>query len=157
MWITSEYLIIPISIHSLRVEGDHDSHSACHGTAKFQSTPSEWRETKKRYNCCIILKDFNPLPPSGGRLEYKKTEKMCYRFQSTPSEWRETLVEMEEGRTKRISIHSLRVEGDTRLTRVFNAMQISIHSLRVEGDVISTSTTIIITNFNPLPPSGGRL
>ena len=57
----------------------------------------------------------------------------------------------------RISIHSLRVEGDdlTRPLCVFH--MISIHSLRVEGDKRTFVHSSICPNFNPLPPRGGRL
>ena len=108
-------LDIDISIHSLRVEGDFYRRQAQAYPMIFQSTPSVWRETlillstekKKGY--------FNPLPPCGGRLDYKldrqiqriisihslrvegdKTPSLLVltlkRFQSTPSVWRETLL-----------------------------------------------------------------
>ena len=35
-----------ISIHSLRVEGDADVYAEIMGAKKFQSTPSVWRETQ---------------------------------------------------------------------------------------------------------------
>ena len=56
--------------------------------------------------------DFNPLPPHGGRL------KEIY---------------------------------DTRV-----ALKISIHSLRMEGDQGSSRYTAPSPHFNPLPPHGGR-
>ena len=56
----------------------------------FQSTPSAWRETE----CYVLLLathiNFNPLPPHGGRLQVLPLQ--CD--------------------TRRISIHSLRMEGD---------------------------------------------
>ncbi len=78
-----------ISIHSLRVEGDSSWYNIISTRHRFQSTPSVWRETT------------------------------LYRIYSTQED---------------ISIHSLRVEGDTlqRIADTLNA--ISIHSLRVEGD-----------------------
>ena len=105
-------LIKVISIHSLRMEGDPDIHTALfqffyfnplppHGGRlgedkdyvfissfqstpsawrettllglqwddfdKFQSTPSAWRETTMRIPCLILIINFNPLPPHGGR------------------------------------------------------------------------------------------
>ena len=55
---------------------------------------------------------FNPLPPCGGRhKEYQRRVQMV-----------------------RISIHSLRVEGDQDRRRHRKSRMISIHSLRVEGD-----------------------
>ena len=123
-----------ISIHSLRVEGDGSN------TA---STPA--------------LRNFNPLPPCGGRPCHAQTRP----------------------HVSRISIHSLRVEGDD-AARVLSLTSkpfqstpsvwretlqsfcdspqgwISIHSLRVEGDSILRSAQPAGSNFNPLPPCGGR-
>ena len=55
-------------------------------------------------------------------------------FQSTPSVWRETET----------------VEIDNAVYRI------SIHSLRVEGDPYFLSPRCRGGNFNPLPPCGGR-
>ena len=41
-----------------------------------------------------------------------------------------------QGDPIKISIHSLRVEGDVPLSRMTKTKTISIHSLRVEGDSI---------------------
>ena len=101
----------------------------------FQSTPSAWRETlpvirirKIRSDisihslrmegdgirCLLILlgKYFNPLPPHGGRLDNFSAADANQKFQSTPSAWRETFFWNVQKRWKRISIHSLRMEGD---------------------------------------------
>ena len=56
--------------------------------------------------------DFNPLPPCGGRRKYRLT--------------------------------------------VSGGGKISIHSLRVEGDPMARSCSRLSGNFNPLPPCGGR-
>ena len=58
---------------------------------------------------------------------------------------------------ERISIHSLRMEGD--LVRPFAGLDIahiSIHSLRMEGDWLLVGHHKGTGNFNPLPPHGGR-
>ena len=84
-----DYQIIGISIHSLRVEGDVVMLISDVLPKLFQSTPSAWRETRQAsLPCCPIL------------------------FQSTPSAWRETQCRRLCGHRQRISIHSLRVEGD---------------------------------------------
>ena len=78
----------------------------------FQSTPSAWRETESR-----------------GVLSVSE------RFQSTPSAWRETFRLRTSLDHQHISIHSLRMEGDSE--NLFAAVcrnDISIHSLRMEGD-----------------------
>ena len=102
----------PISIHSLRVEGDTDSRCSPHP-----------------------FRDFNPLPPCGGRpfISAKRTSPPA--FQSTPSVWRETVRLFSIHEHKSISIHSLRVEGDLAMRKGrLDGVAISIHSLRVEGD-----------------------
>ena len=99
---------------------------------------------------------FNPLPPCGGRLPNSRQRQGCQLFQSTPSVWRETCKPLVPSDALNISIHSLRVEGDTVQQRPHalprfqstpsvwretaeqaahnEQAAISIHSLRVEGD-----------------------
>lgn len=56
-------------------------------------------------------------------------------FQSTPSAGRETKPTRIPRHRKRISIHSLRMEGDNRIKhKPHLGIIISIHSLRMEGD-----------------------
>ena len=145
----------------------------------FQSTPSAWRETSLRsmiipsfqisihslrmegdYKCAIIyteVRDFNPLPPHGGRPD------SCGGQVAIDN----------------ISIHSLRMEGDHyaggtiwtilhfnplpphggRLQKDVNNYVfrfISIHSLRMEGDPDCVNCQVLSVHFNPLPPHGGR-
>ena len=80
-------------------------------------------------------RDFNPLPPHGGRLAESIYFDRRKTFQSTPSAWRETYLTYEFGEREPISIHSLRMEGDIVLfdVKIFR-QNISIHSLRMEGD-----------------------
>ena len=59
-----------ISIHSLRMEGDQTSSSGHCPNCRFQSTPSAWRETSTTIPRLRHRRDFNPLPPHGGRLNY---------------------------------------------------------------------------------------
>ena len=101
-----------ISIHSLRMEGDVLNCDYIIAQFAFQSTPSAWRETSLGGCARSIRKYFNPLPPHGGR----------------------PYVRFSTRRTGRISIHSL----------------------RMEGDVIPLFRTASIPYFNPLPPHGGR-
>ena len=101
------------------------------------------------------------------------------QFQSTPSAWRVTifrlfvpgklrisihtlrvegdvLVALVTRRSTQISIHTLRVEGDSRSARASLARAgISIHTLRVEGDVCLVEGARAKRNFNPHPPRGG--
>ena len=78
-----------------------------------------------------------------------------------------------------ISIHSLRMEGDTqgifstlsesyfnplpphggrpaKIAKEVESSSISIHSLRMEGDVQLSAKILNCRHFNPLPPHGGR-
>ena len=80
-----------ISIHSLRMEGDCNSHTVNAADVVFQSTPSAWRETSD-----LAINDSVQL------------------FQSTPSAWRETYFCFFRIWHQCISIHSLRMEGDLR-------------------------------------------
>ena len=79
-----------ISIHSLRVEGDLRFFVQALCNPAFQSTPSVWRET-------VPLSFFDSI----------------LVFQSTPSVWRETCWNHCLIDVLKISIHSLRVEGDS--------------------------------------------
>ena len=124
---------------------------------KFQSTPSAWRETFCTWHCHSGFWHFNPLPPHGGRLVFtgmprkkplfqstpsawRETIMRCFpsstgRFQSTPSAWRETPIACQFNNLQNISIHSLRMEGDSWSASRSPTWIISIHSLRMEGDL----------------------
>ena len=79
-----------ISIHSLRMEGDIKETPKT-SMKSFQSTPSAWRETIGVVETVTPIWDFNPLPPHGGRQDKLPVE----------------------ANFENISIHSLRMEGDT--------------------------------------------
>ena len=78
-------------------------------------------------------------------------------FQSTPSTRRETIRADVVGVCYDISIHSLHTEGDFFEIIDRGALDISIHSLHTEGDIMLISIIPQLSNFNPLPPHGGRL
>ena len=81
---------------------------------QFQSTPSAWRETSPRPSMLILGINFNPLPPHGGRLCPACDDLYnIFIFQSTPSAWRETTTRFHKCHRIIISIHSLRMEGDS--------------------------------------------
>ena len=125
--------MLSISIHSLHVEGD-------------------WR----RQLNTKASKNFNPLPPCGGRPLSKWCMQSCFLISI-----HSLRVEGDGGRFNFvhdtcISIHSLRVEGDVDGVRDGKRQAISIHSLRVEGDATTTKYGTQTKNFNPLPPCGGR-
>ena len=117
--------------------------------------------------------------PSGWRATAFTGEKReAAAFLSTPSGWRATstvfcaLLDMPisihalrvEGDTPHIqarvrvsiSIHALRVEGDLKAAIVVDNRLISIHALRVEGDVCNINLCAYHVDFYPRPPGGGR-
>ena len=100
-----------ISIHSLRVEGDYTCLTQITHFKNFNPLPPcGGRPAVPRQ--ANVLSDFNPLPPCGGRLWSADLITPINVFQSTPSVWRETAALCEDHVTLFISIHSLRVEGD---------------------------------------------
>ena len=101
-----------ISIHSLRMEGDGFRNPVFHRhTISIHSLRMEGDFHRRRNH--IDQHDFNPLPPHGGRLMENLHLRCTKVFQSTPSAWRETLLVHINGVLFVISIHSLRMEGDT--------------------------------------------
>ncbi len=77
-------------------------------------------------------------------------------FQSTPSVWRETAQSIAINSDYKISIHSLRMEGDADAEAEARGEGILIHSLRMEGDIFRNKNRTRTAYFNPLPPYGGR-
>ena len=99
-----------------------------HCNFAFQSTPSVWRET-----------------------DVKQFAKRGLLFQSTPSVWRETVEKNSINPIYGISIHSLRMEGDTTADAAAAIRFISIHSLRMEGDFIICLAINIFISFQSTP------
>ena len=100
-----------ISIHSLHTEGDIP-----------------------RWELDTISRNFNPLPPHGGRQKFNEKFPADKIFQSTPSTRRETEKPCFYYRLTCISIHSLHTEGDRNFFYLIHNIVISIHSLHTEGD-----------------------
>ena len=153
------YIRNQISIHALRVEGDHFCGTTTTCGLLFLSTPSGWRATLSFQIVFVVIE-----------------------FLSTPSGWRATQIVRGIRLIFTISIHALRVEGDTEHFNIaiFVAVQflstpsgwratspnpvssltvpISIHALRVEGDSCGSIVSIPPPKyFYPRPPGGGRL
>ena len=125
----------PISIHSLRVEGDGVTPRQQLPRQQFQSTPSVWRETGMIIAAAQVLRiSIHSLRVEGDYRPSAINELRTAVFQSTPSVWRETMAD----------------------SKISGKVVISIHSLRVEGDRINTEMYLAAINFNPLPPCGGR-
>ncbi len=100
---------------------------------------------------------FNPLPPWGGRQPPAVRTGMLRIFQSTPSVGRETM-RWTVCRSRKRFQSTPSVGRETQNHRYFFAIAcISIHSLRGEGDSELELDVLSFSNFNPLPPWGGRL
>ena len=67
-----------------------------------------------RHDITNFLCYFNPLPPHGGRPISSDPIAATISFQSTPSAWRETQSRRRLPDIVLISIHSLRMEGDSK-------------------------------------------
>ena len=125
-------------------------------------------------SCC----NFYPRPPGGGRHERCHRKSLGMAFLSTPSGWRATAARAALAEARVISIHALRVEGDSgrarrrsrglyfyprppgggRLCKTiqpWHEFQISIHALRVEGDHRTLCWLAILSIFLSTP-SGWR-
>ena len=102
-----------ISIHSLRMEGDLIVFYNFTAELDFNPLPPYGGRRIDRAQP-PRERDFNPLPPYGGRLRpslfFVRSDSL---FQSTPSVWRETIYNKTFRCDIDISIHSLRMEGDT--------------------------------------------
>ena len=81
-----------------------------------------------------ITKNFNPLPPCGGRLDDTRPAEGVDIFQSTPSVWRETGNPQFASEDHRFQS----TPSVWRETMVYHCRQMRC------------------SNFNPLPPCGGR-
>ena len=146
-----------ISIHALREEGD--LFLRCSGGGVLSISIHALREEGDRtgLTLSVIISNFYPRPPRGGRRP--RSDRCCpaMRFLSTPSARRATDGRYRCGRAKHISIHALREEGDFKVVvcglpfdlflstpsarRATAAVGggngdgvISIHALREEGD-----------------------
>ena len=124
-----------ISIHALRVEGDRRKRCASWRTSNFYPRPPGGGR-RNGVGITIHNAHFYPRPPGGGRPALFSASLHCERpFLSTPSGWRATC---------RCAAALLSLSG------------ISIHALRVEGDTARRGRKGAETYFYPRPPGGGR-
>ena len=132
-----------ISIHALRVEGDQKTPILILADERFLSTPSGWRATKELAETVNVqfaisihalrvegdlsqrrndsnLGNFYPRPPGGGRQSVLALLVTLFLFLSTPSGWRATVKVFKSNCFIPISIHALRVEGDSKNGQSFH-------------------------------------
>ena len=87
----------------------------------------------------------------------ERRQKRTGVFQSTPSAWRETSRLRESANRYRISIHSLRMEGDAGWLRPVDP-EMNFNPLPPHGGRhLRNCLDDTHEYFNPLPPHGGRL
>ena len=139
------------------MEGDRIAQLETDLAKAFQSTPSAWRETHQVLVLFCRQFHFNPLPPHGGRRTAGRLKNALKSFQSTPSAWRETFFSSNNG-CYSIHFNPLPPHGGRLQILACNweIQFISIHSLRMEGDSILPGGWKAMNHFNPLPPHGGR-
>ena len=140
-----------ISIHSLRMEGDIEEKKQFALGKAFQSTPSAWRETHIYLLLTFTTFYFNPLPPHGGRLIIRFFAYIVnsISIHSLRMEGDTSIALFDFGIS--ISIHSLRMEGDFLPPTLRSAISISIHSLRMEGDIARFSEHFSRIPFQSTP------
>ena len=108
-------LDVHISIHALRVEGDLNSHKAFPAVVRISIHALRVEGDAGGYSAGCDARHFYPRPPGGGRRMPLTCTAAGARFLSTPSGWRATRSEiLPRIFYRHISIHALRVEGDTK-------------------------------------------
>ena len=104
--------MIPISIHALRVEGDQQRlYKVKYFFNFYPRPPGGGRHFTDKP--CQVVYNFYPRPPGGGRPCGLKLARGIGSFLSTPSGWRATMPARKVRQETEISIHALRVEGDS--------------------------------------------
>ena len=145
-----------ISIHSPRAGGDGQEIRPVHGQTYFNPLPPcggrRRRDGKLRRYICISIHS----PRAGGDLAVQRPLSGVQGFQSTPPVRGETDMSCSVF-APMLFQSTPPVRGETDVIRVHLVpLVISIHSPRAGGDSISNTTRRSCTNFNPLPPCGGR-
>ena len=169
-----------ISIHALREEGDRPGAWSGRSSCIFLSTPSARRATRSTGCVTVIVSNFYPRPPRGGRPGTACPAALSRHFYPRPPRGGRPQQTKKDAHAAKISIHALREEGDTgcftldaavviflstpsarRATDAKldkqQAVTISIHALREEGDKTRMTLFQKKWHFYPRPPRGGRL
>ena len=103
------------------------------------------------------MDDFNPLPPRGGRLSQATGQYRSQYFNPLPPRGGRPGRDLQADRRLWISIHSLLAEGDADQSLCLSAGTSfqSTPSSRRETQ-LGRPRPPVQSNFNPLPPRGGR-
>ena len=111
------------------MEGDCTPYAQPTLIVLFQSTPSAWRETRTGTRRRTGTRHFNPLPPHGGRpLHSIDLRQVC-----------------------NISIHSLRMEGDSCSHRVSHGISVFQSTPSAWRETTSEKTALLHTVFQSTP------
>ena len=168
-----------ISIHALREEGDSQDDGIQVAVDQFLSTPSARRATPRPWPWTRKLANFYPRPPRGGRLRSPRALRRDFHFYPRPPRGGRHRRREDRLRSRVISIHALREEGDRLRAAGIDAVDqflstpsarratrrhrdflwlcgISIHALREEGDSRESGNEGVSMDFYPRPPRGGR-
>ena len=100
--------------------------------------------------------DFNPRPPWGGRRSERGRFHLPYRFQSTPSVGRATTFALNNSINAEFQSTPSVGRATRKSLKRYSALTISIHALRGEGDPFGVVGGVLLSDFNPRPPWGGR-
>ncbi len=139
------------------MEGDHKGDNAFDFTILFQSTPSAWRATYPRESN-LLYSRFQSTPSAWRATALYSLIVTAQRFQSTPSAWRAT-AHYKSRHLGGVDFNPRPPRGGRHHTVFVNDNRnlISIHALRVEGDTLCCLARCqYLRHFNPRPPRGGR-
>ena len=125
---------------------------------EFLSTPSARRATSPGDSFFARPRNFYPRPPRGGRRASSMVWRRSSSFLSTPSARRATPSRRTPDRTRSISIHALREEGDHYVVYIVSRTKrfLSTPSARRATRWPHSSDPDPL-HFYPRPPRGGRL
>ena len=124
--------------------------------SSFQSTPSSRRETIKSGACAARRKNFNPLPPRGGRPHLPALSCNWQLFQSTPSSRRETL-HLQCRKYEKGNFNPLPPRGGRPSHKCHYPSKHEFQSTpSSRRETSSPAAHSDLEHFNPLPPRGGR-
>ena len=170
--------VVIISIHAPREGGDIKSVNKVFLFITFQSTPPARGATTTSATSIRTARYFNPRPPRGGRLLFRKPASVflhfnprpprggrrkrfavnviAFPFQSTPPA-RGATISCNSSRDTAIFQSTPPARGATRFHVVLQCdVEISIHAPREGGDRSNASEGQSDNDFNPRPPRGGR-
>ena len=150
-------VLVSISIHALREEGDAMHDRSCPAFRISIHALREEGDIALAVHSSRLC-HFYPRPPRGGRPDRARLRPQPDYFYPRPPRGGRLSDPRLGFRPVLISIHALREEGDTDDLRAGQGPRsISIHALREEGDRLTSSTRRPPPYFYPRPPRGGRL